>query len=553
MASNLGTNNISRASDLLMSVSVCSEVNKAKISNLATVASEELLQMALEKEPLWLIDKDKKTEVLNIVEYKRRFASLDATLEEVIRVITTQGTIDLPDLNENAEFHGVSNENLSRLRLQKDASLLETEASRAVGVVSADPLSLVNMFMEVDHWSSVFSNVVSKASILGFLLTGEKINPDGVLQVVTADFHVPSPLCRTQEICFARYFRQLDSNTWLVVDVSLDSIFPHLALRCQRKPSGCLIQALHERSSKVTWVENNAVNNGSVHNMFRHVFTSGLAFGANQWVATLEREFDRIAIMEKQFDQFPAPKSANGLQAGNKNLLKLAGRMVRSYNANMSSYSENPWRLLPIISAEDILVKTSFNLDDPGSPHGVSVTIATSVWLQIPQKDVFNFLCNTNNRKKWDVLSYGRGSREILHISCGRNPENVVSLLLAEPRPNKKIEMVYVQETFSDSTGLYVVYAPIEMAAMHHILEGKDSDIVSILPCGFAVLPANRSAMSEETENIGGGSILSIAFEVMDEGLSSSENLPPQSVITAYSIIRTTVDLIKAALLPIHD
>lgn len=115
--------------------------------------------------------------------------------------------------------------------------------------------------------------------------------------------------------------------------------------------------------------------------------------------------------------------------------------------------------------------------------------------------------------------------------------------------PKKKTEMLYVQETFSDSTGLYLVYAPIDMVAMHHTMEGKDPAMVSFLPCGFAVLPADRSPMSGEKENTG-GSILTIALEVMDEELSSPEYLPPQSVLTAHRIIRTTVDLIKAAILP---
>lgn len=92
--------------------------------------------------------------------------------------------------------------------------------------------------------------------------------------------------------------------------------------------------------------------------------------------------------------------------------------------------------------------------------------------------------------------------------------------------------MLYLQETFSDCTGLYVVHAPIDMAAMDHIAAGKNSDAIAILPCGFVVLPDT------------GGSILTIAFQILDEEASSPEHLPPKSMLTAHHIIMTTVKLI---------
>lgn len=103
--------------------------------------------------------------------------------------------------------------------------------------------------------------------------------------------------------------------------------------------------------------------------------------------------------MSRRITLFPQP----GLRldvTGRNNLLKLAARMVRNYTANITSCSQNLWMPLPITGEEDTLVKTSLNMDDPGVPQGVAVTIATSIRLHFPQADIFNFLSNAQNRSK---------------------------------------------------------------------------------------------------------------------------------------------------------
>lgn len=68
---------------------------------------------------------------------------------------------------------------------------------------------------------------------------------------MVAEFHFPSPLVPSREMYFARCCRQLDFDTWIVADVSLENIFPNPAVKCQRRPSGCLIQAFQEGLSMV--------------------------------------------------------------------------------------------------------------------------------------------------------------------------------------------------------------------------------------------------------------------------------------------------------------
>lgn len=122
-----------------MSVSACTDEHKARIINLAFAASEELRMMAQEREPLWLFNFEEGIEVLNAVEYMRRFESLDPTLEEIIEVIKGEFLV-LPNLTNQPD-----NGSTSSLAMENG----DSEASRATGIVFRNPISLVDMFMDV--------------------------------------------------------------------------------------------------------------------------------------------------------------------------------------------------------------------------------------------------------------------------------------------------------------------------------------------------------------------------------------------------------------------
>ncbi|CAH9118169.1 unnamed protein product [Cuscuta epithymum] len=131
----------------------------------------------------------------------------------------------------------------------------------STGLVLASPLTLLHMFMDPEQWSSVFSNIVSTATTLEVLFPWEKEKPNnGALQVMTAEFYLPSPLFRGGEVKFARMCRETGYKTWVVVDFSLETVFPGAGAisshPTRRRPSGCLIQELHPGVSMVTWVDN---------------------------------------------------------------------------------------------------------------------------------------------------------------------------------------------------------------------------------------------------------------------------------------------------------
>lgn len=79
-------------------------------------------------------------------------------------------------------------------------------------------------------------------------------------------------------------------------------------------------------------------------------------------------------------------------------MLKLAERMVMSFCAGVSASTTHTWTTLSGSGAEDVRVMTRKSTDDPGRPSGIVLNAATSFWLPIPPKRVFDFLRDENCR-----------------------------------------------------------------------------------------------------------------------------------------------------------
>jgi homeobox-leucine zipper protein len=147
--SSVGSN-FHRASDLLMAVSVSADVNKMKINELVVAAMEELRNMAIEKEPLWRLQQDGKTEILNDIEYMGQFGHVDATLKEIMRMVEVGEPHFLSSLDSTSESS--SFESVYKPNWRKEHELepiLHTEASRETGHVRMNPVSLVGMLMDL--------------------------------------------------------------------------------------------------------------------------------------------------------------------------------------------------------------------------------------------------------------------------------------------------------------------------------------------------------------------------------------------------------------------
>lgn len=105
--------------------------------------------------------------------------------------------------------------------------------------------------------------------------------------------------------------------------------------------------------------------------------------------------------------------------------------------------------------------------------------------------------------------------------------------------------MLILQESSTDPTNSYVIYAPVDIGAMNIVLGGGDPDFVALLPSGFAILPDGPPGNSR----VGcGGSLLTVAFQILVDSIPTAK-LSLGSVATVNNLIACTVDRIKAALL----
>ncbi|XP_050380710.1 homeobox-leucine zipper protein HDG2 isoform X1 [Argentina anserina] len=493
--------------DIMRSIGAPSEADKPMIIELAVAAMEELIQMAQIGEPLWMNSIDGSTSVLNEDEYIRTFPR---------GIVPKQ-------------------------------SGFKCEASRESAVVIMNHNNLVEILMDVNQWSTVFSGIVSRAMTLDVLSTGVAGNYNGALQVMTAEFQVPSPLVPTRESYFVRYCKQHVDGTWAVVDVSLDNQrgYTSTLKSCQRRPSGCLIQEMPNGYSKVTWVEHVEGDERGVHNLYKQLVNSGHAFGAKRWVATLDRQCERLASALAT----NIPTGDVGVittQEGRKSMLKLAERMVISFCAGVSASTTHTWTTLSGTGADDVRVMTRKSVDDPGRPPGIVLSAATSFWLPVPPKRVFEFLRDENSRNEWDILSNGGVVQEMAHIANGRDTGNCVSLLRVNSANSSQSNMLILQESCTDSTASYVIYAPVDIVAMNVVLNGSDPDYVALLPSGFAILPDGTSG-SNNGEAESGGSLLTVAFQILVDSVPTAK-LSLGSVATVNNLIACTVERIKASL-----
>ncbi|KAK7343568.1 hypothetical protein VNO77_12395 [Canavalia gladiata] len=494
--------------DLIRSLPVPTDSDKPMIVELAVAAMEELTRLALAGDPLW-VPSNYGTEILNEDEYLRTFP------------------------------RGIGPRPFG----------LRSEASKESAVVIMNHINLVEILMDVNQWSTMFCGIVSRAMTLEVLSTGVAGNYNGALQVMSAEFQVPSPIVPTRDNYFVRYCKRHSEESWAVVDVSLDHLRPSATSRSRRRPSGCLIQELPNGYSKVTWVEHVEVDDRAVHDLYKLLVNSGLAFGAKRWVAALDRQCERLA--SSMATNIPAGDlCVITSHEGRKSMLKLAERMIMSFCTGVGASTAHCWTALTQASSDDVRVMTRKSMDDPGRPPGIVLSAATSLWLPVPPKRVFDFLRDENSRSEWDILSNGGLVQEMAHIANGRDPGNCVSLLRVNSGNSSQSNMLILQESLTDSTGSYVVYAPVDLVAMNVVLSGGDPDYVALLPSGFAVLPDGPGLNNGgPIIDVGsGGCLLTVAFQILVDSVPTAK-LSLGSVTTVSSLIKCTVERIKAAVM----
>lgn len=110
--------------------------------------------------------------------------------------------------------------------------------------------------------------------------------------------------------------------------------------------------------------------------------------------------------------------------------------------------------------------------------------------------------------------------------------------------------MLILQESCTDATGSYVIYAPVDIVAMNVVLNGGDPDYVALLPSGFAILPdgpiVGHGSGLDQVGSGSGGSLLTVAFQILVDSVPTAK-LSLGSVATVNSLIKCTVERIKGA------
>jgi homeobox-leucine zipper protein len=116
--------------------------------------------------------------------------------------------------------------------------------------------------------------------------------------------------------------------------------------------------------------------------------------------------------------------------------------------------------------------------------------------------------------------------------------------------------MLILQETFTDSSGSLVVYAPVDVQSMHVVMNGGDSAYVSLLPSGFAILPDGQSPPSNPAHGSPNGalstsgntgSLVTVAFQILVNRLPTAK-LNVESVDTVSNLLSCTIQKIKSTL-----
>lgn len=98
-----------------------------------------------------------------------------------------------------------------------------------------------------------------------------------------------------------------------------------------------------------------------------------------------------------------------------------------------------------------------------------------------------------------------------------------------------------IQESMSDPSGSFIVYAPIDILEIEKVLCGGSPDDVPLLPSGFAILPDGPLGVSSS------GSLLTVSFQILAASVPTTD-VSPQSVTAVENLMICTIDKINNAL-----
>lgn len=472
--------------------------DKSFMLELALRAMDELVKLAQSDEPIWVRGLDEKRESLNHEEY--------------MRICSTC--------------------------IGPKPNGFVTEATRASGMVNISSLGLVEMLMDSNQWADMFPCLIGRTSVIDVLFGGVAGSRNGALQLMHVEFQALSPLIPVRQTKFLRFCKQYAEGLWAVADVSIDSIREGsdtpIFVNCRRLPSGCIVQDMPNGCSKVTWVEHTEYEENIVHNLYRPLLRSGMGFGAQRWLAALQRQCDCLVMLMSS--TITSDDNSGVSPTAKRSIAKLAHRMTGKFCSGVCG-TVHAWQQVENMSPETRLIIRNSS-DNPSEPSGLVLSATSSVWIPVPHESLFHFLRDEKLRSEWDELSHGGPMQEMIHIPKGQDRASCVSLLRATAVNANQNTMLVLQETQTDESGSLIVYAPVDISSMQMVLNGGDSASVALFPSGFA-MAADGSAS--------GGSLLTVGFQIL-VNTPPSAKLTMESIETVNSLIVRSIQRIKSAL-----
>ncbi|GMH22588.1 hypothetical protein Nepgr_024431 [Nepenthes gracilis] len=436
---------------------------------LAMSSMVELVKMCQLDDPLWTRGNNTAMEMLNVEEHERLFPW--------------------------------------PMNLKQHYTELRREATRSRALVIMNSVTLVDAFLDANKWMELFPSIISRAKTIQIVASGVSGHASGSLHLMYAELQVLSPLVPTRETYFLRYCQQnVEEGTWAIVDFPVDGFhgfLQHSFPKHRRRPSGCIIQDMPNGYSKVTWIEHAEISEEKlVHQIFSQYVSSGMAFGAQHWLAVLQRQCERVAsLMARNISDLGVIQSPEA----RKNLMRLAQRMIRTFCLNISASGGQSWTALSD-SAEDTVRITTRKVIEAGQANGVILSAVSTTWLPFPHDQVFQLLKNERLRSQLEALSNGNSLHEVAHIANGSDPGNCISLLRMNVASNssQNVELM-LQESCTDSTGSLIVYSTVEVNHIQLVMNGKDPSCIPLLPLGFSILPIGAGPAGNNAGCDGGG------------------------------------------------
>lgn len=484
-------------------ISGLTESQKARMSEIAASAMEELTRLLRANEPLWVESPNDGRYFIHHGTYVK-------------------------------DFPNTTHSNIPTVRI---------ESSKDSGLVAISATKLVDMFLG-DKWADLFPTIITRAKTLQVLEAWMIENKDGALLLMYEQMHVLSPLVASRDFYFLRHCKAVEQGVWVVVDVSFN-FFKEISNSYWKLPSGFMIEEMPNMCSKVTWVEHIEVDyKPRIHRLYKDLMCGNSPYGADCWLSKLQWMSERMffSVGELSLSDF-----ASGiiLPAGKSGIMKLSERMMKRFCSILSMPDKMKFPKLAETNNSGVRFSVSMGTE-PIEPSGMIVTAASSLWLPLPRERVFSFFLDIKMRNQWDVLSGGCAVSEIAHITTGTNPGNSVSLILPYvPSENFAI----LQETCIDSMASLLIYAPIDIAAMHAALGDEDTSDLEILPSGFIVSgdghPDTGSSVASSSAR-SGGSLLTVVFQLLASSVSME--LQPEKVAKVNGLVSSTVQRIKTAL-----